>query len=512
MLRQIQIFALPAGLLGLLASFPYQTRGQALRWPYNLPSHVKYYPEDEFLVRRDESIQQNLQWHPVVGVKKMSEDEGEKFYLDYWTFAPLGSYGALKDEDRGRGDSEDGGRYPFMVNDTKIKGVSPPFLLHSTHNNVVQSNILSRYIRFPISPRSEFEKRDFQCPSGTSNCASINRPSSCCAEGQTCQLIQDTGLGDVGCCAAGETCAGSLSNCASGYTDCPNYPGGGCCIPGYACVSGGCLLSSTATVVVTPSLPSTRSSSVTQSSTTTTIIASSPSSSSVVVAPPPTTSKTPAPPTSQSPTLATMTITSTPTPPNTLVCSSGFRSCPASLGGGCCPTNRACGRDVCPELSSTATIGAPVRPTSVISTTTSDASIRGCPTGFYACSAFYQGGCCRFGRDCAPTSCPTSALTTLIDNNSVKVIATTSNGLTANRILTGACATGWSSCAATNGGGCCPTGYACGSSCTATATVSGLQASEVGKLAPNKAVREGSRGVMLLGAGTAVMVLGFLAI
>lgn len=42
--------------------------------------------------------------------------------------------------------------------------------------------------------------------------------------------------------------------------------------------------------------------------------------------------------------------------------------------------------------------------------------------------------------------------------------------------------------------------------------MSGLQASEVGKLAPNKAVREGSRGVMLLGAGTAVMVLGFLAI
>jgi progranulin len=506
MLTDVRFFALPAGLLVLLASSPYRVHGQELRWPYNLPSHLKYYPEDEIFVKKDESIQHKLEQHPVVGVKKMSDDEGEKFYLDYWTFGPMGSDGTGEDENlvQRYHNNEEGSS--FVVNNTIVERARPPFLLHSSQNSNIARNILSRYIRFPILPRSGFDKREFQCPTGTSNCASVDRPNSCCAEGQTCQLIQDTGLGDVGCCAAGETCAGSLSNCASGYADCPNYPGGGCCIPGYACVSGGCLLSSTATVVVPPAPPSTRPSSATQISTTTTTLAASSPSSSTLALP-----STPALSTSQSPTITTTIVTSTSTAPNTLACSSGFRSCPASLGGGCCPTERACGRYVCPELSSTATIGAPVRPTSDIAAPASDASVTGCPTGFYACSAFYQGGCCRLGRDCAPTSCPNGATTTLIDNNSVTVIATTSSGLTANPILTGACATGWSSCAASNGGGCCPTGYICGSSCTAIATVSGLQASQVGKLAPNDAVREIGRGITVLGISTFVVVLIILA-
>lgn len=513
MLCEMRLFALPAGLLVLLASFPSQTQSQQLRWPYNLPSHVKYYPEDEGPIKSHESIQQKLQQHPVVGVKKMSDEVGEKFYLDYWTFAPLGRDSSVQGEYWGQQDRGDDGRRSTVSNDTIVERARPPFLLHSTHNRAMASSLLSRYMRFPLTPRSTFDKRDFQCPSRTSSCASINRPNSCCAEGQTCQLIQDTGLGDVGCCAAGETCAGSLSSCASGYTDCPNYPGGGCCIPGYACVSGGCFLSSTATVIVNPSPPSTRSSSGTPSSVANTPAASSASSSAVVVAPPPSTSTTLAPSTSQSAPATSPTITSTSSAPNALVCSLGFRSCPASLGGGCCPTSRACGRDICPELSSTATVDAPVRPTSdVPSTLTSDASITGCPTGFYACSAFYQGGCCRFGRDCAPTSCPTGATTALIDSNGVTIIATTSNGLTANSILTGACATGWSSCAATNGGGCCPTGYVCGSSCTISATVSGLQASQVGKLAPNGAVRQSLGFTTAFGIGSVYLVLIFLAV
>jgi progranulin len=511
MLSQTRVFALPAGLLALLAHLPCPIHGHELRWPYNLPSHAKYYPEEEIFVKRDESIQKKLQRQPVMGVKKMSDDEGEKFYLDYWAFAPLSSDGDVESVELGQQKEEDEGEL-FMVNNTMLGQARPPLLLHSTHNSIVAHNALSRYIRFPLSPRSELDRRDFQCPSGTSSCESINRPDSCCAEGQTCQSIQDTGLGDVGCCAAGDTCAGSLSNCASDYTSCPNYPGGGCCIPGYACVNGGCLLSSTATLIVTPTPSRTRSSLSTSDSTTTTVVSSSPSPSTVVVASPPTTSAVPASPSAQSPTITTTTIDSTSSITNTLGCSSGFRSCPASLGGGCCPTDRACGRDVCPELTSTATVGAPVRPTSVVPTTTSDASVTGCPTGFYACSALYQGGCCRLGRDCAPTSCPTSATTALIDNDSVTVIVTTSSGLTANSILTGACATGWSSCAASDGGGCCPTGYQCGSSCTTTAEVSGLQASEIGKLAPNGGVCGSARGVLVFGICTSVMVLIFLAV
>lgn len=489
MLARIGIFALPTTLLSLLACLPHQINGEAHRWPYNLPSNNKYYPEDEVFVRRDEALQQKLQLAPVVGVKKMSDDEGEKFYLDYWTFAAKGDSNALEDEGDGQRLDKGESRFLLGFNHTRTGTAMPPFSVHSNDSRVIRSNILSRYVRFPILHHSQFGRRDFQCPGGTSSCASINRPNSCCAEGQTCQSIQDTGLGDVGCCAAGETCGGSLSTCASGYKECPNYPGGGCCIPGYVCVAGGCLLSSTATIIVSPLPPSTQQSSV-----------------------PPRTASTATSPTSQSPTVITTTIPSTASPSNTLACSSGFRSCPASLGGGCCPTDRACGRDVCPELTSTATVSAPVRRTSDNATPTSEASITGCPTGFYACSAFYQGGCCRIGRDCAPTSCPTSAVATLIDNNGVTIIATASSGLTANPILTGACATGWSSCAANDGGGCCPTGYVCGRSCTATATVSGMQASEVGKLAPNGAVGSSGRGMTACVIALALLVVVFPAV
>lgn len=424
-------------------------------------------------MKRDEVIQQKLRRDPIVGVRKMSDDEGEKFYLNYWVFLPPSSHShPLQDQNEHENSKEDG--LISWANVTVAEMASPPFLLHSAHTNIMASNVLSRFFRFPIAPRSVVDKRDFQCPSRTSSCISINRPSSCCAEGQTCQLIEDTGLGDVGCCAAGETCAGSLSQCASGYTSCPDYPGGGCCIAGYACVSGGCLLSSTATVFVSPSPPSAPSSSATQN----------PSITSIAT--PPTRSSGPTPSSSQGPTTTIATITSASTLSGTLACSSGFRSCPASLGGGCCSTDRACGRDICPEQSSTGTVAAPVRPTSA-NPPPPDASATGCPTGFYACSAFYQGGCCRFGRDCAPTSCPSDAATTLIDDNSVTIIAPPSRGLSANSILTGACATGWSTCAASDGGGCCPIGYVCGNSCTATATGSGLTASQIGKLAPNGA-------------------------
>ena len=438
----------------------------------------------------------------------MSDDEGEKFYLDYWTIAPAGKDGSPQYWESRERENKDEAGHLIMVNDTTIRKAIPPFLLHSTEESNIAGNILSTYIRLPRSPRSLLEKRAFQCPAGTSSCGSIDRSGSCCAEGQTCQLIQDTGLGDVGCCAAGEICAGSLSECESGYTSCPNYPGGGCCVPGYACVSGGCLLSSTATVIIIPS-PSSASPTATQSSTMITNIISPSSSSTVIVSSPPVASASTPPPTSRSP---STTITSTSTGSNTLLCSSGFRSCPVSLGGGCCPTNRACGRDVCPELSSTLTVDAPVRPTSndPTPTTDSNAPVTGCPTGFYACSAYYQGGCCRLGRDCAPTTCPGSATTTLIDDNSVTVIAPTSSGLGAYSILTGECATGWSSCAASDGGGCCPTGYVCGSSCTATATASGLQATEVGKLAPNAAVSESGRGVMVFGVSAALMAVVYL--
>lgn len=108
----------------------------------------------------------------------------------------------------------------------------------------------------------------------------------------------------------------------------------------------------------------------------------------------------------------------------------------------------------------------PARPTS--SSTTSHAStsrVDICPTGFYACSAVYHGGCCQTGRNCDTTSCPTTSSTTFTSNGETIVVPVT----TGSSHNTGKCARGWFSCADTAGGGCCPVGFACGTSCTATA-------------------------------------------
>ncbi|KAJ5490391.1 Mitochondrial substrate/solute carrier [Penicillium expansum] len=106
----------------------------------------------------------------------------------------------------------------------------------------------------------------------------------------------------------------------------------------------------------------------------------------------------------------------------------------------------------------------PARPTnlSVVTSATRGADV--CPTGFYACSAVYQGGCCRTGRDCDTTSCPTTSSTTMISDGVTIVapVATTTQRSGGNR-----CAQGWFHCADTVGGGCCPMGFACGVSCTA---------------------------------------------
>jgi hypothetical protein len=111
----------------------------------------------------------------------------------------------------------------------------------------------------------------------------------------------------------------------------------------------------------------------------------------------------------------------------------------------------------------------PARPTNLSTATSVTQGDDICPTGFYACSAVYHGGCCRTGRNCDTTSCPVTSSTTIISDGVTIVapVATTTGGSTGNH-----CAKGWFHCADTVGGGCCPQGYACGSSCTATDTAS----------------------------------------
>lgn len=476
----LRLAALPSSLLVFIASSALPVSSQDLPWPYNLPSEAKYYPEDEVLIRRDLYIQQSLQTRPVTGIRKLSDDPGEKFYLDYWAF-----------EEEEASDNWERWR---CTNATLFTSFDQPVRVHAAQQS---PRLLARYV--PLPGWHLFEKRDFQCPSGTSACTSINRPNSCCAAGSTCQLVQDTGLGDVGCCPDGEVCANSLSTCEAGYSSCPNNPGGGCCIPGYACYDVGCIQTSTATVLTHPT-PSTTT--VTSYTTITPSLSSAPTTATSTITTSTSTHSTSTVAPEVSTVTKTVTVTSTQ---KVLTCSTGYQSCPASLGGGCCPTDRQCGSANCPASTTSATPAPPVRPTSLTQETTTTATterssgphstsststsptVSGCPTGFYACSAYYQGGCCQIGRDCDTTSCPTSASTTLVDNGSRTIVAPTGSGITApGTALLGNCANGWATCAPDLGGGCCPSGYQCGIT-TCAATASGGQG--VGKMAPSAATR-----------------------
>jgi hypothetical protein len=206
------LLALPPAILMLCAS----SCAAESQWPYNLPKHMKYYPEDQVHVKRSLNVQERLKKEKPVGVKKMSSNEGEMFFLDDWIFASdVQSVEAVPDE---------------LANLTTQ--LVPPIRRHS------ERTLIDSLLRFRA--RSALLKRDFKCPEGTDDCSSIGAPNSCCSTGASCISIEDTGLGSVGCCF-GQSCTGDIScDTDSGYTSCPNSPNGGCCLPGYSCQDIGC--------------------------------------------------------------------------------------------------------------------------------------------------------------------------------------------------------------------------------------------------------------------------------
>ncbi|KAL3710255.1 hypothetical protein TMatcc_004047 [Talaromyces marneffei ATCC 18224] len=296
-------------------------------------------------VNSTDIAQQYGQQLPSV-VRKMSDDEGEKFYFDYWSWDGPNLSSASK-----RG----------IVN-TSITVEPQPALL--PHTSTDAESLLSAegkrdYARSARRALFMLLGRDFQCPTG------------------------------------------------------------------YTCVAGGCAFVSTYTV--------TRQS--------TTFV-----SSSTV---------------STEPTVPTVSITSSTTHTTTTTTTSSSIS----------PTST--------ETSSTVSPAAPVRPTtssqttitsSTPSSTSVSSTVSTCPTGFYACSAVYAGGCCRTGRNCDTTSCPATPSTTLINTDGITIAVPTGSAATTATESSGSCATGWFSCAASAGGGCCPNGYVCGSSCTASSS------------------------------------------
>ncbi len=247
--RWMSLLSLPASLLLLLPCAPAQTSNHKLQWPYNLPPHIKYHPEDEYLVRRDLQIQQRLAYQMPAEVEKMSGDEGEKFLMTYWHFELQSTEGEQGQNISApilrRRDWDSG----LWANASIPQPLQPPFLLHTDQQ---QTSRNPHFLHLPHFAFPSLQKRAFQCPSGTSNCSAIGRPDSCCSTGETCQLITDTGLGDVGCCGVNLTCAGEVTVCDIGLTSCPNNTGGGCCIPDYECVDVGCKSSPLHNISPTP--------------------------------------------------------------------------------------------------------------------------------------------------------------------------------------------------------------------------------------------------------------------
>lgn len=464
--------ALPASLLS--AVLLSTVDAQAPQWPYNLPRTVKYHPEHEAHFKRDAEVQSRLARQAPAGVRKMSDDGGEKFFLDYWSFDEVDE--SVRDSTRRRN---------AYANDSTLDHLLRPIAPHSNHER--QSWLQER----------EIFARDYNCPSNTNSCAPIGYEDICCSNGETCVETSE----GVGCCPEGQTCGDSISECDSsqGYTQCETDDNGGCCVPGAECEGGGCVFYGTQTVYTT--LPTDR----VTTGVSTTIETSSGREITVVFT------------TVQSSLYTTTeTVTATPsgyTTTRTIVagasastCSPDYFRCPESLGGGCCPNGQVCATDdECPDSTSAA--GAPILPTTdtVVSAATitsasptSTYATDSCPTGFYMCSARYLGGCCRVDRNCDTTSCPPQDTTTVISDGDA-TIATAA---------VGNCANGWALCPAENGGGCCPDGYSCGSeSCSA----SGQEDTQ--KMQPSSASRDAglvlgwTLGAVGLVAGAGMLIL-----
>ena len=244
MLLPCSLSVAPLSLLVLIADWPAQTGSSHVPalWLPKLRSFAEFRPLAADLTGKISSKQSQIRDQQPVGARKMSDDESEMFFMEYWQYStgpehPEASFNGhggkpllqLNKREHLQGDGE------FLQNASISYPLQPPFLLHS--ERFIGDHSISR--RFPRA-LAIIGERAFQCPNGTSSCGSIGRPNTCCRSEEVCQLITNTGEGDVGCCRQGQSCNGDVSGCQQGYASCPGSGGGGCCIPGYSCVGVGC--------------------------------------------------------------------------------------------------------------------------------------------------------------------------------------------------------------------------------------------------------------------------------
>ena len=338
----------------------------------------------------DDVIRHKLINPSPVGVRKLSDDEGEKFWLDYWQFV---DHAAPIDHASGDGTSgsPDETQREFEGLGRNTSFIQAPFALH--RHTAPQSH--PRRLPRALAP---LIKRAFECPVGSTPCTSIERPNSCCSDGTVCQLIKDTGLGDVGCCPGNTaTCDGGIDTCPTDHLSCPDNPGGGCCIPGYSCFEEGCL--STVTVTVTPTNPAPTSTDIPPPTTTT-------EADSPTINPP--WRPTSHPDTTSSPTASETPTTTEPPIPTDIGCPTGFYACSAHYAGGCCRTGRDCEPTSCPAPTVTTIVdsnGATVVVPVETGSSGPGEQTGTCAEGWKSCGVDDGGGCCPDGYGCGRASC-----------------------------------------------------------------------------------------------------------
>jgi len=474
-----------------------------------------------------------------VGVRKMSDDPSEMFFLEYWHFNSEVRHEAISkalepilrtEPPQAKAIAHRESSHMDVFSGTTAMDLFPAFLPHLIDDEMS--------LNLRNLPRESILKRNFQCPTGTNACTSIGEPNSCCATNQVCMKITDTGLGDVGCCPSGQTCSGSVSSCdiARGYTSCPGSSNGGCCIPNYSCQGIGCKFSSNIVhrgrEANSPFTGVANSTTVLGAASVLPVATVVPGSTSVV-----TTTITSA--NTVVVVVTTLTVVQTQTIAVPTTSSSYLVTTKTEV---VTVTDSSSNVYVSTAYTTITTTVAPlvaVRPTSdnpgstylLTSTALATSVISVCPGGYYMCSAYYN-ACCQVGRGCDSASCPALASTSTLTSNGVVIVivggstvstraagtvtvTTTLGGatsaavqtITASNVVVGAyCAAGWYSCGSNVGGGCCPSGYACGATCSATVAV---ESSSVPKIAPtSRAVRIGGlRSWMLVGVAVLISAI-----
>lgn len=180
-------------------------------------------------------------------IRKMSPDAGEKLLHEYYAFggevevAQVGTQAQPAMLAKGVLDVEE--EKLLAANSSASVSFRAPFAPHFDSQLAARRNegSTSGWHLFQRAKDvvARLEKRQFACPTGTSDCSAIGFPNSCCQAGTECVQITDTGLGPVGCCPDGISCTGSIA-CSGSQQGCPSDIGGGCCIPGFVCASIGC--------------------------------------------------------------------------------------------------------------------------------------------------------------------------------------------------------------------------------------------------------------------------------